>query len=545
MSLDDTPDPGERAALPYSWVHIIGALVAFTLAGAGIIFLIAAYVKTRPMDLTAPTIRLAQDVEKLLVDSRVPKDAIQQAQPTMRKDHDATWLHHEIDVKVPHSLTVEGVEKLLRRNLPSNDVEVVGLAPAATATRVLSLALAGREFAVVRLAPPEKQNLVTECERVASEALALIENGPSPPQRATRTIQRRENRRATWVLTEIRADLAADADLDVVRARLSQTLGTRAGIDILERPSSGQTQAAMTIAYQGLPCADLVITAVQPAPQLPEVELPRLGPVPEEETEDDPEEVLTPKNVPELAELPLESNGLHESELAPVFNGRPDAHTEPQIAIIVDDGGRGDATSDAILALEPVLTLAILPYDPESTETAKRAKKLGFEVLLHMPMETGSKTAKYPHTIKADMDKKQIGTLTEKALAEVPGAVGINNHTGSVFTSNEKSMTLFLELIKEKSLFFVDSRTTAETVGIAVAEKVGIKAVERDVFLDNKPDRDYIRGQFKLLEQAARKYGAAVGICHFRPASAAVLAEEIPRLKKKGVKIVHVSELVQ
>lgn len=47
-----------------------------------------------------------------------------------------------------------------------------------------------------------------------------------------------------------------------------------------------------------------------------------------------------------------------------------------------------------------------------------------------------------------------------------------------------------------------------------------------------------------LLADSARKSGFVVGIGHPHPATAQVLAEEIPRLGREGIRFVTVSELL-
>ncbi len=214
------------------------------------------------------------------------------------------------------------------------------------------------------------------------------------------------------------------------------------------------------------------------------------------------------------------------------------------LAIILDDGGWGGHVTRRVLALDKHLTLAILPHTPFCEQTAREGAALGFEVMLHMPMETGG--GKWPHEglLKTDMDRETIQRLTREALAQVPGAAGVNNHTGTLFTTDAERLGWFMEVLKGEGLYFVDSRTNSRSVAYAVAVEQGLRALSRDVFLDNNSEPDYIRGQLDILVARAVARGRAVGIGHFRRNTVTVLEEALPGLEARGVKLVPLSELL-
>lgn len=218
----------------------------------------------------------------------------------------------------------------------------------------------------------------------------------------------------------------------------------------------------------------------------------------------------------------------------------------PRIAIIVDDGGYGGAITDSVLALDPNLTLAILPMTPYAADTARRAVERGFEVILHMPMEPEDGGSNLLSPLTVGMTPEQIAEVTDKALADVPGAKGVNNHEGSRFTGDSAAVKAFLEVLKSRSLYFVDSRTSPLTVADSIAASLGIPVAARDVFLDNDSDEAQMRARFAELLDTARKNGSAIGICHFRTASVRVLGELLPGLREReGVELVHASQLVR
>lgn len=221
------------------------------------------------------------------------------------------------------------------------------------------------------------------------------------------------------------------------------------------------------------------------------------------------------------------------------------AQAHPRVAIIVDDGGYGGEATEIIIGLDPALTLAILPNTPNGTTLAEEAARRGFELMLHMPMDNDSDTLTHPGQINTGMDAAEIHSLTKAALAQVPGAVGINNHTGSKFTADADAMRLFMAGIQDSGLYFIDSRTTPNTVASEVAREFRIPAAARTIFLDHDNADENIRARFQELIQEARAQGSAIGICHFRPNTAVVLRDLLPQLQAEGIQLVHASELVR
>ena len=217
----------------------------------------------------------------------------------------------------------------------------------------------------------------------------------------------------------------------------------------------------------------------------------------------------------------------------------------PQVAVILDDGGYGGASTETIFKLNPKLTLSILPHTPEGRATAERGAQLGFEIMLHMPMQAMDANQKYPGQLTVGMPEDEIVKLTDDALSDIPGVKGINNHIGSKFTSDAASMAMFFQGIKGKPYFFIDSVTSGKSKAYDEAKAAGMRAAKRSVFLDDKADAAYIRKQFEILRAKAKKTGRAIAIGHFRPKTVSVLADELEKIKRDGITLVHASELAQ
>jgi len=234
---------------------------------------------------------------------------------------------------------------------------------------------------------------------------------------------------------------------------------------------------------------------------------------------------------------------LLSSPAAPAADSSPG----PRVAIIIDDLGYGGEATERLLSLQNVpLTLAILPNLPYSKEIAQRAHEAGFEIMLHLPMEPLNENIPLEKgTITCDMDDKQIRESLENALESIQWVVGVNNHMGSKATSDKRVMELVLGVLKEKGLFFVDSRTTPASYGYQMAKQLGLRCASRDIFLDGVDDEEYIKEQVIKLFELAKKRGKALGIGHVRDKTVDVLYEMLPEAGEKfGVNLVFASQIL-
>jgi polysaccharide deacetylase 2 family uncharacterized protein YibQ len=217
-----------------------------------------------------------------------------------------------------------------------------------------------------------------------------------------------------------------------------------------------------------------------------------------------------------------------------------------RLAIILDDFGYDRAAADTLLALPFPLTVAVIPHLPLSTEVAEEAFRRGDQVLLHLPMESESDSAK-PEEIElhVGMTAGQVNEALAGMLDSVPHAVGVNNHQGSRATADAALMQALMPAFRQRGLFFIDSRTTAATVAYDTAERDGVRAASRKVFLDDTPTREAILAQLDLAARDAQRDGTTIAIGHPHPATIAALREGVPRLEARGIHLVFASDVVR
>lgn len=222
-----------------------------------------------------------------------------------------------------------------------------------------------------------------------------------------------------------------------------------------------------------------------------------------------------------------------------------DGPVRPRIAIVIDDWGYDWAAAQWFFEFPERLTVAVLPFLPLSVAQAEQALEAGHEVIVHMPMEPQNSAMDIgPGGVYVSMDEDAIAEAVAAALAAVPGAVGLNNHMGSRATTEPAVMRTVLQVLQEHDKFFVDSFTTAATVGPALARDMAVPYAVNQVFLDHEDDEEYIRGQIQRLANLARDRGAAIGIGHVRPRTYRALLDMLPELQAEGFEFVTVSELL-
>lgn len=220
---------------------------------------------------------------------------------------------------------------------------------------------------------------------------------------------------------------------------------------------------------------------------------------------------------------------------------------KPKVAIILDDGGYRNPEEDPALELLNKLNISILPDTRYNKELAKKAQEKGFEIMLHMPMQTkqGVKKGSFPCELLVNMSEKEIEEKTENALEQIPDAKGVNNHTGGVFTLKEVPLKSFMKVLKEKKMFFVDSVVVGGSKAYQVAKDEGVPTLQRDIFLDHEYTTSKIKENIEILKKIAKKKGKAIGIGHFRDLTIKVLKEELPKFEEQGFELVHVSEMFE
>lgn len=217
----------------------------------------------------------------------------------------------------------------------------------------------------------------------------------------------------------------------------------------------------------------------------------------------------------------------------------------PKIAIIIDDIGYDKHIAQKFLDLDAVLTFSILPHSTHAKEIAMTAHSKGFEVMLHLPMEPNEYPLinPGPGVLLTSMSPDQLINQLNEDLDAVPYIKGVNNHMGSKMTAVDPQLRQIFSILKKKKLYFIDSRTTVDTLCKPTAQLLRIPFAQKDVFIDHISNPDFIRETIHRLIKIADSHGEGVGIGHPHTVTYQVLRDMLPELKEKTI-LVHASDIV-
>lgn len=260
--------------------------------------------------------------------------------------------------------------------------------------------------------------------------------------------------------------------------------------------------------------------------------------------------LVTPAPTPQRRETSAPVSAAPSETPAATPTPLPSATTQavagaPKLALIVDDCGQWIDTERGFIALSIPLTMSVLPDVHYTSVIAQEAADAGKGVMLHLPMETVSGLNPGPGKVTTEMTDAEITQQVEADLAQVPLAGGVNNHEGSKGSADERVMTDVVDVLaKHGNLFFIDSKTSAVSVGERVAQSRGIPTAARDVFLDNQATVDYTIAALKEAAAIARRTGSAIAIGHPRPTTLEAVRDMIPELQASGIDFVLARDLV-
>jgi polysaccharide deacetylase 2 family uncharacterized protein YibQ len=224
---------------------------------------------------------------------------------------------------------------------------------------------------------------------------------------------------------------------------------------------------------------------------------------------------------------------------------------KPLVAIVIDDVSNGDNRGlQELLQNRVRVTYAVMPFFPDSKEKAKELSDQGYQVIVHMPMESydGLKQWLGPKPIRVDLKEKEIIDDLSEAFAQIPNAQGMNNHMGSKVTDDVRIMSSIMGFLNKKQYFFLDSKTGLNKEASVVAKVYNVNYLKRDVFLDENNSIIQIKKQLALAIYLAKRHGYAIAIGHVgitgNNTSRAII-EMLPEFHSNGVELVNLNKIMQ
>ena len=227
----------------------------------------------------------------------------------------------------------------------------------------------------------------------------------------------------------------------------------------------------------------------------------------------------------------------------------PPAQNGATLVFVIDDAGMNAEYTKRYASLPFPLTIAVLPKLLHSKDCAYIVRSSGKELILHQPMQSlNHNIDPGPGKISVDMSFSQISSIINENLAEIgPGVKGLNNHEGSEVTEDVLRIGAVLDVCLENKIYFLDSRTTANT-------KAPQAALERDMtifeksgpYIDNIVSREAMLKEIYKSLEAANKNGSAIVIAHVDKSAEILpklLEQMYPYLLKAGYRFATPSTL--
>ena len=230
--------------------------------------------------------------------------------------------------------------------------------------------------------------------------------------------------------------------------------------------------------------------------------------------------------------------------LLSLFALRGHTATAPQLVIIIDDIGHSLPLGQRAATLPGPINIAVLPHQKNSTVLAELAYQQGQDVLLHAPMSNVRGKDPGKGALTAAMSKGEFISTLNHNLQAIPHVQGVNNHMGSLLTQLPQPMSWVMETLQQQQLYFIDSRTSPNTIAQIEAQAHQLPNLKRDVFLDNIRNETAIRHQLERLLTIADRQGIAVAIGHPYPETLAVLEQALPGLKLRGYQLAAISQVL-
>jgi polysaccharide deacetylase 2 family uncharacterized protein YibQ len=298
----------------------------------------------------------------------------------------------------------------------------------------------------------------------------------------------------------------------------------------------------VTCLAAGLALSMAALHFLRPAPMAVPVPPPIVAPAPP---------LPAPEPEPEAAPAPPEAKPAEPEAAIAVPAPAWQAYAVPakpgkaMIAVIIDDMGVDRRRSAQVTELPGPLTLSYMTYAPHAAEQVSAAHARGHELMMHMPMQPVGGMDPGPGALTDQLPPDELRRRLTADLDRFQGYVGVNNHMGSKFTANAPGMRLVMEALHQRGLLFIDSMTTAKSVGMTEARAAGVPTARRNIFLDDVEDQASVAAQLAQAEEQAKKTGSVIVIGHPHDGTIAALSAWLPGLAKKGITLVPVTAVVK
>jgi len=199
-----------------------------------------------------------------------------------------------------------------------------------------------------------------------------------------------------------------------------------------------------------------------------------------------------------------------------VNNGRFDHGTrKPRIGIVLAGLGlNSQVTEDAIVQLPPEITLAFVPYAPDLPRWIELARQFGHEVLLSLPLESGSAAdpGLGPRMLSTQASSAENLDRLRWVLSRASGYVGVLTWEGEKLMGSGQQILPVLQELASRGLMVVDSRQARSNVVQQQADALGLPFAKSLGFLDAEAGVAALDRNLQQLENLSQRSGFGVAM---------------------------------
>ncbi len=227
---------------------------------------------------------------------------------------------------------------------------------------------------------------------------------------------------------------------------------------------------------------------------------------------------------------------------------KPKPGEPKRIALLISGLGLSALTTHgAIHKLPGPVTLSFGPYGNNLQGWVRKARQLGHEVMLEVPLEPYDypENDPGPHTLLTSLAKEENINRLQWVMGRFSGYTGVTNAMGEKFlTSGEALLPIFQELHRRGLAYFEDGGGTRSEAS-KLAQNVGMGFGEADVKIDSVQVEADIQAKLSRLVEIANKRGYAIGVGSSLPLTIDLVEKWSQTLRQKNIILVPLSAVMK
>lgn len=229
---------------------------------------------------------------------------------------------------------------------------------------------------------------------------------------------------------------------------------------------------------------------------------------------------------------------------------RPYNHTDarPRIIVVIGELGLSQQISQtAITDLPGPVSLIFSKFSAEPDAWMAKARQLGHETLLSIPMEPLDYPASDPgpDTLLVHNNNDENKALLLKYLVNGKGYIGVTSLSGSRMSTTPDRLKPILEELNKRGLMWLDANLTPLSAGDIIAKELSMPSTKVDMHIDENMGEAAISKTLQAVEANASKNGHTVLIIQPSPLSLSMVREWIKQLPDKRFSLAPLSSLAK